>query len=125
MVKSYISATDRELLASIGQRLRALRKARGVTQEQAAERAGLARSTVSEAERGDNTTMLTVIRLLRVYGRLGALESFIPEPELSPMARLRERQRKKGEGHDRPVENRVGVKETEEEGKEGGETSGG
>lgn len=86
---TYTDTTDTELLASLGNRLRALRKARGLTQQEAADRAGLARSTVHEAERGDNATLLTLIRLLRVYGRLAALEDFIPEPEVSPMQRLR------------------------------------
>jgi len=94
MAKSYTASTDREILHSVGGRLRALRKARGLTQQEAAERAGLARSTVYEAEKGDNPTLHTVIRLLRVYGRLAALEDFIPAPELSPMARLRERKEK-------------------------------
>lgn len=90
----YITATDREILRDIGGRLEALRRARGLTQTEAAERAGLGRNTLYRTERGENPTLLTVIRLLRVYRRLGALESFIPEPELSPMARLRERQEK-------------------------------
>lgn len=94
--KTYISSTDREVLQSVGERLRALRKARGLTQEEAAERAGLARSTVVEVEKGENPTLQTVIRLLRGYGRLAALEDFIPTPEVSPMARLRERKRKQG-----------------------------
>lgn len=92
----YTTATDREILRAIGGRLGALRKARGLTQSEAAERAGLGRSTLYRAEQGDNPTLLTVIRLLRVYGRLEALENFVPEPELSPMARLRERKGKTG-----------------------------
>nr|MDP2528678.1 helix-turn-helix transcriptional regulator [Candidatus Palauibacterales bacterium] len=63
--KAYISATDDALLASIGQRLRTLRQAAGLTQDQAAARAGLARSTVSEAENGENPTLHTLVRLLR------------------------------------------------------------
>lgn len=94
--KTYTSATDREILESVGARLRALRKSRGLTQQEAAERAGLARSTVHETEKGENPTLQTVIRLLRAYGRLPALESFIPEPEVSPMARLRERKKESG-----------------------------
>ena len=94
--KRYISATDREIMQQVGERLEALRKARGLTQSEAADRAGLGRNTLYRAEQGDNPTMLTVIRLLRVYGRLAALESFIPAPELSPMARLREREEKTG-----------------------------
>lgn len=82
---------DREILEEIGRRLAALRKARGLTQSEAAARAGLSRNTLYRAERGDNPTLQTVIRLLRTYGRLAALERFIPPPEVSPMARLRER----------------------------------
>lgn len=87
----YTSATDAEILRTLGGRLKALRKARGLTQTEAAERAGLSRQTLYRAEQGDNPTLHTVIRLLRAYGALDALESFIPEPEVSPMARLRER----------------------------------
>lgn len=98
---SYASATDREIQETIGERLRALRTARGLSQREAAERADLARSTVHEAESGRNPTLNTLIRLLRVYGRLGALETFIPEPTVSPMDRLRERQaREEGDGAD-------------------------
>lgn len=92
----YTTSTDREVLRAIGERLRALRKARGLTQTEAAERAGLGRNTLYRAEQGDNPTLQTVVRLLRVYGRLAALEDFIPAPELSPMARLRARKEKGG-----------------------------
>lgn len=87
---------DPEVLDLIGGRLRGLRKASGFTIAEAAERAGLARKTVSRAEKGDNPTLLTLVRLLRVYGRLSALDQFIPEPEVSPMALLRSRERTRG-----------------------------
>ncbi len=94
--KSYTTATDREVMQAIGERLVGLRKARGLTQKEAAERAGLSRSTLHRAEKGDNPTLLTLVRLLRVHGRVAALESFIRVPEVSPMARLRERKEKPG-----------------------------
>lgn len=83
------SHPDPEILRELGGRLARLRKAQGLRQADAAERAGLDRTTVSRAERGDNPNLLTVVRLLRVYGRLDALESFIPEPEVSPLALIR------------------------------------
>jgi len=88
--------SDHDVLEEIGERLAALRRARGLTQTEAAERAGLSRNTLYRAEQGDNPTLHTVIRLLRTYGRLPALEAFIPEPEISPMARLRERKGDEG-----------------------------
>lgn len=75
----------------MGSRLKELRIGRGLTQADAAERAGIGRNTLYRAEQGDNPTLHTVIRLLRAYGRLNSLENFIPRPEISPMARLRER----------------------------------
>ncbi len=92
--KQYDTSTDLEIMSRIGARLRELRKARGLTQTEAAQRAGLGRVTVHRAEQGDNPTLLTLTRLLRVYGGLAELEDFIQPPELSPMARLRERERR-------------------------------
>jgi transcriptional regulator with XRE-family HTH domain len=85
---------DPEIVAELGRRLALLRKSAGLNQAEAAVRAGLDRSTVSRAEQGDNPTLLTVVRLLRVYGRLGSLESFIPEPGVSPMQLVREARRR-------------------------------
>ena len=84
------------MMQEIGRRLRALRKARSLTSTEAAGLARLSRRTVYRAEQGDNPTLLTLIRLLRVYGRLPALEAFIPELEISPMARLGRRRRGSG-----------------------------
>ncbi len=88
---SDTSATDREVMRELGRRLAALREAQRLTMLEAAERAALSRQTLYRAERGQNPTLLTIVRLLRVYGRLAALESFIPESEISPMAVLEER----------------------------------
>jgi transcriptional regulator with XRE-family HTH domain len=92
----YITASDAEILKDVGQRLAALRSARGLTQTEAAERAGLSRNTLYRAEQGDNPTLQTVIRLLRTYGRLPALAAFVPPIEISPMARLRQRKGQTG-----------------------------
>ena len=88
-------ATDGEILAEIGTRLRALRKSRRLSQSEAAERSGISRKTVHLAEHGENPTLLTLVRLLRTYGALDALNAFIPEAELSPLEVLRA-SRKKG-----------------------------
>lgn len=81
-------ATDNEILGEIGRRLQALRRARRMTQSEAAERSGISRRTVYGAENGENPTLLTVVRLLRTYGRLGALQDFIPVPEVSPLEEI-------------------------------------
>lgn len=88
---SYSSRLDSEIMADVGKRLRALRRDRGMTQSEVADRAGLSRHTLYRAEQGDNPTLMTLVRLLRAYGRLAALDGFIPPTEISPMARLRKR----------------------------------
>lgn len=87
--KHLYESTDPEILEALGRRLRTLRASLDLTMEEAAEKAGLSAKTVSRAERGENPTLLTVLRLLRVYGRLQTLDQFIPEPEVSPMALIR------------------------------------
>jgi len=81
-------------MQELGARLQALRGDRDI--KDVAEDTGLDRGTVASAERGQNPTLRTLIRLLRVYGRLGALDAFIPEPPVSPMSLLMQRKRRRG-----------------------------
>jgi len=67
--------TDEEILAELGSRLRAYRLQRNVSVADVAVKAGLNRNTVLNAEAGKNPRLGTVIKLLRVYGRLEALEA--------------------------------------------------
>lgn len=90
--------TDREIMVELGERLHALRKARGLTLTEAAARATLSRRTVARTEKGDNPRLETLLRLLRVYGRLDALDVFIPEPTASPMEMLRKLQKEERRG---------------------------
>ena len=83
--------TDPEIMGALGARLRALRKAQKRTIVDVAEAAGLDRETVSRAERGDNPTLATLVRLLRVYDRLTALDDLVPEPLPSPLDAVSER----------------------------------
>lgn len=87
-LSSYTTATDREILAELGRRLRALREGQELTAIEAAARTGLSRRTVWRAEQGDNPTLLTLLRLLRLYGRLEALDGVLRQAEISPMALL-------------------------------------
>lgn len=107
MTAIYDTRTDPEWLEELGRRLRALRKSQRRTIVDVAREAGLDRETVSRAERGDNPTLLTLVRLLRVHGRLNALEDFIPEPLPSPLEALGKRYERGGfvrgpHGHDEP-----------------------
>ena len=77
-----------EILTSVGHRLKAHRLQQNISTADLAARAGLSRLTVVKAEAGKNSTLATVVRILRALGRLDALESFLPTPTVSPLALL-------------------------------------
>jgi transcriptional regulator with XRE-family HTH domain len=96
--------TDREILAEIGRRLRRYRLAQDIPLLDVAERAGLSKTTVANAEAGRNPTLETVVRILRVLNRLDGLEAFLPTPRVSPIELLERgsktpRQRASGRTH--------------------------
>lgn len=54
---------------ALGQSLREERKARGLTQQELADRSGLTKSYVSDVERGErNVTFENLLRLVRAIG---------------------------------------------------------
>ena len=77
--------TDKEIVAELGARLRALRIGRGLTVAEVATRAGLHPNTILLAETGGNPRLETIVRILRVLGRLDALQAFIPPVTISPL----------------------------------------
>ena len=93
--------SDGEILRELGGRLRAYRLQQNMPVDDVAGRAGLNRNTISNAETGKDARLSTVIRILRVLGRLDALDAFLPPPSVSPMellktkGRVRQRARRK------------------------------
>ncbi len=89
--------SDKAILAEIGVRLKRRRLNRNLTQQEVAEQAGLTRMTVGEFERGASSSMLTLVRILRVLEALDELESFLPDTGPSPLqlAKLHGRQRQR------------------------------
>lgn len=77
--------SDTEISSMIGKRLAVARLRKNQTQTSVAEAAGLSVNAVQKAEKGVSK-MLTYIKILRVLGLLDQIDSFLPEPSLSPMA---------------------------------------
>lgn len=84
---------DRHLLLQLGDRLRALRKARGMTAVRMSELAGVTRTTLRAVESGDPSsaigTYLRVMSVLGISGELAMLagDSLLPAPPDSAAAR--------------------------------------
>jgi transcriptional regulator with XRE-family HTH domain len=89
--------SDQAILEDIGGRLKRRRLDRNLTQQEVADQAGLTRTTIGEFERGASSSMLTLIRILRVLDALEELDSFLPDAGLSPLqlAKLQGKQRQR------------------------------
>jgi len=84
----------------IGKRLQRERLNQNITQEQLSKKAGISRRTLVAAEKGEGTSLETLIRILRGLERIEQLDQFLPRPELSPiqMAKLKGKIRQKASG---------------------------
>ncbi len=79
------SLSDPQIQSVLGTRLRAYRKAAGLSLEALAGRTGLSALTIHKAEHGGNFTVRTLLRILRALDRLEQLESFLPAVPTSPL----------------------------------------
>lgn len=78
------SRTD-AVLAEIGDRLRRVRLEQNRTAEELAETSGVGTRTLLRLESGEGANLTTLIRVLRGLGKLSAMDSFLPEPVVSPL----------------------------------------
>ena len=69
---------------TIGERLKAYRLDRNISQQDLAEKAGVARRTITSVESGKGCTLNTLIRLLRALGKLDLIYPLVEELPLSP-----------------------------------------
>ncbi len=91
------TASDKAILAKIGDRLGRRRVELNLTQADLAREAGLSKRTVERVEAGESTQTANLVRILRVLDLLGSLDAAIPESGPRPMDLLKlrgkERQR--------------------------------
>ncbi len=72
----WISTSDSDLIESLGAFIRHHRLLQNKSQSQLAKEAGIVRSTLSLFERGENTSMMVFIQLLRALNLLHFLQDF-------------------------------------------------
>lgn len=91
------TSTTPEVLREIGARLAQLRLQQNRTAAELAAEAGVGVRTLLRAESGENTSLETLVKVVRALGRLDAFDEFLPEPLVSPIQlaedQVRERQR--------------------------------
>jgi putative transcriptional regulator len=80
----YYTASDSRIMQELGERLRALRLRKNITQEELAEHALLAVGTVKSLEKGKGK-LSNLIAVLRELDALDQLGNLIPPVTLSPL----------------------------------------
>lgn len=77
--------SDTVLLQNIGNFIQQTRIRQNRTQEELASDAAISRSTLSLIERGDNISLINLIKILRILDALYVLTSFQISDEISPL----------------------------------------
>lgn len=80
-----ISYSDSAILKEIGKFLKTTRVAQNITQDELSERAAISRSTLSLAERGENISLLNLLKILRELDALYVLDKFRVRKTVSPL----------------------------------------
>lgn len=100
-MKIAAQLSDEGILRELGERLTGVRLERNLTQAALAEQAGVSKRAVERLELGEVAMRLSgFVRVCRALGLVERLDALIPEPMLSPIAKLklkgRERRRASG-----------------------------
>ncbi len=96
-ISSGSSYSDTAILREIGEFVKSRRIDQNLTQEDVAGRAAISRSTLSLAERGENISLVNLLKILRVLDALYVLEPFRIQRRISPLrlAKADEKKRKR------------------------------
>ena len=95
--------TDDRIAQEIGQRVAQLRLNANVTQQEVSEATGISRPRLVRLETEGVAKLITLIGVLRFFGRIDLLDGFIPEPQPSPLelAKLEGKRRQRASGRRR------------------------
>jgi len=114
MFKSYNkqispASSDPAIVKEIGQSLKQLRLSKNMSQQHLADISGLDRTTISRLEAGRAATLLTLVQILRAMNELYLLNTFIHEPEMSPiqLMKIQESQPKYATSKRKPRKNPI------------------
>ena len=84
---------DDAILAELAARLTHARLRQGLSQQDLANQAGVAKRTVERLEGGEPTVLTNLIRVLRALNLTDALDALIPESAPSPIEQLEGRRK--------------------------------
>ena len=83
-VMDFYALSDKAIETTIGERIRALRLRKNITQKALADTTALSLNTIKSLEAGQ-AKLSTLIAVLRELQALDALNSFLPQADISPL----------------------------------------
>jgi len=84
-ISDFILLSDKAIMKNIGLFIQQTRIKQNLTQAEVAVQAAISRSTLSLVERGDNISLVNLIKILRTLDALYVLQTFEVREELSPL----------------------------------------
>lgn len=73
-----------EILQKIGARMREIRLEQNIKQKELAEKSGLSMFSISQMETGHNTSVQSLVQVLKALNRLDMIEPFLKDKEIDP-----------------------------------------
>jgi len=77
--------SDKAILNTIGLFVQQTRIKQNLNQQELADKAAVSRSTVSLLERGENISLINLLKILRILDALYVLKAFEAKEEISPL----------------------------------------
>lgn len=85
-MEDIYALTDKAILLTIGHKLKEARLEQNLSQKDVSAASGLSMFSISQMENGHNTSMLSLIMVLRSLNRLDLLNAMLEEHPVSPIA---------------------------------------
>lgn len=98
----WVSMSDKAIISTIGGYVKQQRLLQNKTQAKIAETAGVNRWTVSQLEKGEAVSLISLLQILRALDLLHVLDNFKIETQLSPLelAKLDKKKRQRARSKD-------------------------
>jgi transcriptional regulator with XRE-family HTH domain len=83
-MKDFYTLSDVQLVKRIGNKLKAVRLKRNITQQSLAEASSISLSSLKKIESGEIGTFDSLLRVLRTLGMLESIATLFEEEQMSP-----------------------------------------
>lgn len=78
--------TDKAILVQVGLKLKEIRIEKNISQGELAKASGLSAFSISQMENGHNTSILSLVMVLRALNKLEILDEILKDKPISPIA---------------------------------------